>query len=189
MNTINVSKTTTVALLPETCVRGVKHIRAEAYSRRKRIGWIECQAHRQGKENNELEIGCLQVNEPWRGQGTGAQLIDLIVRTYGETYNMKLCARPLCASQTMNSKHLSGKAVDVAAYQGSVLVWDSAFYPIIAEAFRTASLELMIPIRWGGVWATLRADKTPQEQVKEYVESRKKLGKQSFFDWGHYELA
>jgi len=93
------------------------------------------------------------------------------------------------ASQTMNSKHLSGKAVDVAAYQGSVLVWDSAFYPIIAEAFRTASLELMIPIRWGGVWATLRADKTPQEQVKEYVESRKKLGKQSFFDWGHYELA
>jgi len=106
MNTTNDSKTTTVALLPETCVRGVKHIRAEAYSRRKRIGWIECQAHRQSKEKNELEIGCLQVNEPWRGQGTGAQLIDLIVRTYGEIYNMKLCARPLCAAQTMNIVNL-----------------------------------------------------------------------------------
>lgn len=59
-------------------------------------------------------------------------------------------------TQTMNSRHLSGKAVDVMAYDGKVATWEVAYYKQIAEAFQTASSELNIPIVWGGSWTTLK---------------------------------
>lgn len=55
------------------------------------------------------------------------------------------------ASQTMNSKHLTGKAVDVAAYVNDIR-WDWPLYEKIAIAFKEASRELNIPIIWGGDW-------------------------------------
>lgn len=60
------------------------------------------------------------------------------------------------ASQTMNSRHLSGKAVDVAAMIGRDVRWDWPLYPKIADAFKQAALELGVPIVWGGDWTSLR---------------------------------
>lgn len=60
------------------------------------------------------------------------------------------------ASRTMNSRHLTGHAVDVAAYIGSEVRWDWPLYPRIAKAFRQASAELKVPIEWGGDWPKLR---------------------------------
>jgi peptidoglycan L-alanyl-D-glutamate endopeptidase CwlK len=59
------------------------------------------------------------------------------------------------ASQTMNSRHLTGHAVDLGALVGGQVRWDWALYLRIAGAVRTASLELGIPIRWGGTWGLL----------------------------------
>lgn len=60
------------------------------------------------------------------------------------------------ASQTMNSRHLSGKAVDVAAMIGRDVRWDWPLYPKIADAFKQAALELGVPIVWGGDWTSLK---------------------------------
>ena len=60
------------------------------------------------------------------------------------------------ASQTMNSRHLSGKAVDVAAMIGRDVRWDWPLYPKIADAFKQAALELGVPIVWGGDWISLK---------------------------------
>lgn len=60
------------------------------------------------------------------------------------------------ASRTMNSRHLTGHAVDVVAYIGSEVRWDWPLYPRIAKAFRQASAELKVPIEWGGDWPKLR---------------------------------
>lgn len=53
---------------------------------------------------------------------------------------------------TMNSEHLSGRAVDLAAIDGKNILWDEKLYPVIAEAMLFAGAELHIPIEWGGFW-------------------------------------
>lgn len=60
------------------------------------------------------------------------------------------------ASLTMNSRHLTGRAIDVVALVGGLVRWDWPLYEQIAEAFKQASAELNIPIVWGGDWPRLR---------------------------------
>lgn len=59
------------------------------------------------------------------------------------------------ASQTLNSRHITGHAVDLGALVAGQVRWDWGLYLRIAEAVRTASLEFGIPIRWGGTWGLL----------------------------------
>lgn len=56
------------------------------------------------------------------------------------------------ASKIMNSRHLTGHAVDLGAYVGGRISWDWPLYYKIADAMRAASLMDDIPIRWGGDW-------------------------------------
>lgn len=60
------------------------------------------------------------------------------------------------ASQTMNSRHLTGHAVDVVAYINGKVTWDWKYYEEISKAFKQASQELNIPIIWGGDWKSLK---------------------------------
>lgn len=59
-------------------------------------------------------------------------------------------------SQTMNSRHITGHAVDVFAYPTSAGSWEWKYYEQIAVAFKQAAKELVIPIEWGGDWKTLK---------------------------------
>ncbi len=59
------------------------------------------------------------------------------------------------ASQTMNSRHLTGHAVDLAAYVNGIR-WDWPLYEKIASAMKLAAAELDIAIIWGGDWKTLK---------------------------------
>jgi peptidoglycan LD-endopeptidase CwlK len=60
------------------------------------------------------------------------------------------------ASRTINSKHLTGCAVDVAAVVDGEVRWDWPLYLQIARCFKTSALELGIPITWGGDWRTFK---------------------------------
>jgi len=60
------------------------------------------------------------------------------------------------ASRTLNSRHLTGHAVDVAALVEGQVRWDWPLYGRIAEAFKAASRNLRIPLTWGGDWVRLR---------------------------------
>lgn len=60
------------------------------------------------------------------------------------------------ASQTMNSRHITGHAIDFAVLVGGKVRWDWPLYGQVAEAFKRASKELNIPIIWGGDWKSLR---------------------------------
>lgn len=56
-------------------------------------------------------------------------------------------------SQTMNSRHLTGDAVDIAPYP---IDWkDVARFKTLSEHMKAASKELNIPIEWGGDWKSL----------------------------------
>jgi len=56
------------------------------------------------------------------------------------------------ASSTMNSRHLTGHAVDLVAFIGSEVRWDWPLYHKLAAAMKTASDEMDVPISWGGDW-------------------------------------
>ena len=56
------------------------------------------------------------------------------------------------ASKTMNSRHLTGHAVDLAAFIGSEIRWDWPLYHKIADAMKRASKSLAVPIICGADW-------------------------------------
>lgn len=60
------------------------------------------------------------------------------------------------ASRTLNSRHLTGHAVDVAAWVDGGVRWDWPLYPRIAGAFKEAAAAAEIPLIWGGDWPRLR---------------------------------
>lgn len=60
------------------------------------------------------------------------------------------------ASRTLNSRHLTGHAVDVAALVEGEVRWDWPLYGRIAEAFRRAAKARGVALVWGGDWPRLR---------------------------------
>lgn len=60
-------------------------------------------------------------------------------------------------SQTMNSRHLTGHAIDCVPLDDTGKIsWDWKYYTPLAGAFKAAARELGIPIIWGGDWKTLK---------------------------------
>lgn len=83
------------------------------------------------------------------------------------------------ATRTMNSRHITGHAVDLGALIGGTVRWDWALYIKLAEVMRSASISENVPIRWGGTWKLLSDIKGP---ITAKVLSR------SFPDGAHHEL-
>jgi len=60
------------------------------------------------------------------------------------------------ASKTMNSRHLTGHAIDVAALVNGEVRWDWPLYAAIAKEMKQAAADLKVPIIWGGDWRTFK---------------------------------
>lgn len=56
------------------------------------------------------------------------------------------------ASTTLNSRHLTGHAVDLGAYVDGTVRWDWPLYHVIADAMKQAAEELDVELEWGGDW-------------------------------------
>lgn len=56
------------------------------------------------------------------------------------------------ASKTMNSRHITGHAIDFACFVGKEVRWDWALYNQVGPVFEECAKELGIPIVWGGRW-------------------------------------
>ena len=95
------------------------------------------------------------------------------------------------ASQTMKSKHLEGKAVDLMAYVAGKGCWELNVYDNIADAMQQAATEEGVQIRWGAAWniSDIREwDGTMEEAMNYYVDTRRSEGKRPFIDAPHFEL-
>lgn len=60
------------------------------------------------------------------------------------------------ASQTMNSRHITGHAVDLVAYLDGEVRWDWPLYDKLAKAMLEAANHLGVKIVWGGSWKTFK---------------------------------
>lgn len=72
------------------------------------------------------------------------------------------------ASQTMNSRHITGHAIDFAVLVGGKVRWDWPLYAQVSVAFKQAAKELNIPIVWGGDWKSLRDGPHVELDRKKY---------------------
>lgn len=59
-------------------------------------------------------------------------------------------------SKTMRSRHLTGHAVDVAAWIDGKVSWNWPHYEVIARAIKQAGAELGVPVEWGGDWKSFK---------------------------------
>ena len=59
-------------------------------------------------------------------------------------------------SQTMNSRHLTGHAVDVYAWKDGAVSWEFEDYETINIAFSQASKLTNIDYVWGGSWKSFK---------------------------------
>lgn len=72
------------------------------------------------------------------------------------------------ASQTMNSRHLTGHAVDLGAWVDDQVDWSWPLYSKIADAMKQAAGQLNVPIEWGGDWKKFKDGPHFQLPWKEY---------------------
>ncbi|KMQ97796.1 phagelysin [Lasius niger] len=71
-------------------------------------------------------------------------------------------------TQTMNSRHLTGHAVDIWPLVDGAVSWDWKYYYPLAECMKQAAKELNVPIEWGGDWKTFKDGPHFQLPWKEY---------------------
>ena len=96
------------------------------------------------------------------------------------------------ASKTMNSKHLTGHAVDLVAYLGSRISWEMNLYDDIADAMKAAAMVNDVSICWGAAWTVpdiTEWDGTMQEATDTYVALRRSQGRRAFIDGPHFQLS
>jgi peptidoglycan L-alanyl-D-glutamate endopeptidase CwlK len=95
------------------------------------------------------------------------------------------------ASQTLDSKHLKGEAVDLVAFIGPRISWELNLYDDIADAMKQAAIEQGVALRWGAAWNIPNICAwagTMQAAMDYYVDARRKAGRRPFIDAPHFEM-
>lgn len=92
------------------------------------------------------------------------------------------------ASSTMNSRHLTGHAVDLVAYLGREVSWDFGLYYQIAEAMGQAAQEKGVPLEWGACWSRIDTGCDLTGAVADYTERKRREGKKPLLDGPHFQL-
>lgn len=57
-------------------------------------------------------------------------------------------------SRTMNSRHLTGHAVDLAPWLAGTISWEPAAFQPVARAMKEAASRYAVPLTWGGDWTS-----------------------------------
>lgn len=78
--------------------------------------------------------------------------IDFRVLEGVRTYERQRMLYEAGASKTMNSRHLTGHAVDLGALMNGKISWDWPLYHKIADAMKKAAEIKGVAIDWGGDW-------------------------------------
>ena len=78
--------------------------------------------------------------------------VDFVVTEGKRTLARQRKMVAIGASKTMNSNHLTGRAIDTVAWVGGGISYAEKHMGEIAKAFKQAAEELSVPVTWGGDW-------------------------------------
>ena len=136
-------------------------------------------------------------------EGVDAGLVDVVKKAitltkidFGVTYGMRTVEeqKKLVAagkSQTMKSKHLEGRAVDLMAYVDGKGCWELNVYDDLCDAMKEAAIELGIAVKWGAAWSEgdIRSyEGTSEDAMMAYIDLRRSQSRRPFIDGPHFEL-
>ncbi|HCX11884.1 MAG TPA: endolysin [Hyphomonas sp.] len=91
-------------------------------------------------------------------------------------------------SKTLDSRHLTGDAVDVFAWHEGKYRPELGYYIDIAHSIQQAAEELKVSVTWGACWMPLNEITDLQGAIVAYSERKKNAGRKPFIDAGHFEL-
>lgn len=77
------------------------------------------------------------------------------------------------ATTTLNSRHLTGHAVDIAPLVNGVVSWDWPLYYKLEKAVKQAAKELKITVEWGGDWKKFKDGPHWQLPFNKYPKDQK----------------
>lgn len=101
-------------------------------------------------------------------QGVHQDLVNVVVRAlstssldFGITEGLRTIDRQALLveqglSTTMNSRHLTGHAVDIVAYDNGTVSWKWGLYDKIKDDFKAAADYYDVDIEWGGEWVSFK---------------------------------
>lgn len=136
-------------------------------------------------------------------QGVDENLVAVVERAieltkvdFGVTFGMRTVEEQeaLVAagrSQTMKSKHLEGRAVDLMAYVNGKGCWELNVYDDLCDAMKEAAEELGVAVKWGAAWSEgdIRSyEGTSEDAMNAYIDLRRSEGRRPFIDGPHFEL-
>lgn len=82
--------------------------------------------------------------------------IDFIVTEGLRTIDRQNQLKAAGASKTLRSRHLTGHAVDLAAYVDGEVRWDWPLYHKLGAAMKEAARLECVKIEWGGDWRNFK---------------------------------
>lgn len=71
-------------------------------------------------------------------------------------------------SLTLQSRHLTGHAVDIAVFIDGKVTWEFEAYRKVAEHIKSVAVALKVPLIWGGEWRTLKDGPHFELNKKDY---------------------
>ena len=136
-------------------------------------------------------------------EGVDKTLVEVVKKAiektkidFGVTFGMRTVEEQTALvaagrSQTMKSKHLDGRAVDLMAYVDGKGCWELNVYDDLCDAMKDAAEELDISVKWGAAWSEgdIRTyPGTAEEAMMTYIDLRRSEGRRPFIDGPHFEL-
>jgi len=95
----------------------------------------------------------------------------------------------LGASQTLNSKHISGDAVDLGAWLDGSVSWHWPLYIEIAEAMRKSAINNNVVLTWGACWHNpINNYDSAQEAMEDYIKYKNDKNQKPFLDGAHFQI-
>lgn len=93
------------------------------------------------------------------------------------------------ASKTLNSRHITGHAVDLAPLVAGKVSWHWPLFLELAPAMIAAARDLGTPIEWGGVWDRAATDLDEHNLPQELRAYCARHAGPDFLDGPHWQLS
>ena len=136
-------------------------------------------------------------------EGVDETLVEVVKKAiektkidFGVTFGMRTLEEQTALvaagrSQTMKSKHLDGRAVDLMAYVDGKGCWELNVYDDLCDAMKDAAEDLGTSVKWGAAWSEgdIRSyPGTAEDAMMKYIDLRRSQGRRPFIDGPHFEL-
>ena len=105
-----------------------------------------------GKTSNERLIGVHADLVRVVRRCIGLTPIDFSVIEGRRTIERQRLLLKRGATQTLQSRHLTGHAVDLAPFEHGAIHWEWPGFKVLAEAMAEAASQENVPVEWGGNW-------------------------------------